>query len=151
MDQNEETPKQPKKRGRFWGMKSRNTQKGIKKKRKKPNSAKKDLSDYQDKTRKDFLKRMAGESQEEWEDRTKRRRVFGVSGHNKIKIARNGQMKAYKRPLKGKAKEIKLTVSTRFLERPFEYLQCYAFIMRWAAIRHDVLKDDIELGYFFDH
>jgi len=136
------------KNGRLAGMKNR--QKGkIAKKRKKLNSKKKPLDDYQDTTRKEFLKRKVGETQEEWDKRTLRRRIYGITKDNNIRVANNGKIVSYSRPLKCRQKEIKLTIQTRFIERPYDFLKCYAFVMRWASVRHDVLKEDIELGYYF--
>lgn len=151
MEEPEENKKpEPKKRGRFSGMKSKNKKRGLyKKKPKRPNSSKKALNDYQDTTRKEFLRRVVGETQEEWEKRTARKRIYGVSAKNKIRISSNGEMRAFRRNLQGKVKETKLIITTRFLERPFEYLKCYAFIMRWACVRFDAVKDDVELGYYF--
>jgi len=136
------------KNGRLAGMKNR--QKGkIAKKRKKLNSKKKPLDDYQDTTRKEFLLRKAGESQEQWEKRTLRRRVYGRSKDNNIRLASDGKIVNYSRPLKCRQKEVKLIIQARFHERPYDFLKVYAFVMRWASVRHDVLKEDIELGYYF--
>jgi len=136
------------KNGRLAGMKNR--QKGkMAKKRKKLNSKKKPLDDYQDTTRKEFLLRKAGESQEQWEKRTLRRRVYGRSKDNNIRLASDGKIVNYSRPLKCRQKEIKLRIQARFHERPYDFLKVYAFVMRWASVRHDVLKEDIELGYYF--
>lgn len=146
----EESKPAPKLRGRFWGMKTKNKKIGLKNRKvRRPNSAKKDLNDYQDKTRKDFLRRQVGESQEEWQVRTKRKRVIEVKSKNRISLSTNGKMKAWRRDLKGREKETKLNITVRFLEKPFEYLNCYAFVMRWASIRFDILKDDLELGFYF--
>lgn len=138
------------KKPRFWGMKNRQKRKkSTTRKKRKPNSAIKKLDDYQALTRKEFLKRKAGESQEDWEKRTNRRRIFGRSKTNNIQIAKDGKLKVYSRPLYGKSKEIKLSLLVRFKEKPFDFLKCYAFVLRWAAVRHKILKEDIELGYYF--
>ena len=147
----EENPEIPKRKKNFRGMKNRKyKRKVIRKKRvKKTNSAQKELNDYQAKTRKEFLKRKAGESQEQWEKRTRRRRLFGVNKTNDISIASDGKMVSYGRKLNGVKRENKLIIKTRFIEKPFDFLKCYAFVMRWASVRYDVLKEDIELGYYF--
>lgn len=151
MSEEENKSETPKRRGKFWGMKSKKYKMPFKRRKtvKKTNSAQKDLNDYQALTRKEFLRRKAGETQEEWETRTKRRRLFGVSKTNDIRIARDGKIESYGRKLKGPKREHKLVIRARFVEKPFDFLKCYAFVMRWASVRYDVLKEDIELGYYF--
>jgi hypothetical protein len=147
----EENQEIPKRKKNFRGMKNRKyKRKVIRKKRvKKPNSAQKELNDYQAKTRKEFLKRKAHETEEEWEKRTRRRRLFGVNKTNDISIASDGKMVSYGRKLNGVKRENKLVIKTRFIEKPYDFLKHYAFVMRWASVRYHVLKEDIELGYYF--
>ena len=151
MEENSEEKKPEKKRnGRFWGMKTKNKKRGLKNRTvRRPNSTKKTLNDHQDKTRKSVLRRQVGETQQEWEERTRKKRIYQPTVITTIKSIQNGEFKAYRRGATKKLKETKHIITTRFTEKPFDYLKSYAFILRWASVRFDIIKDDIELGYYF--
>jgi hypothetical protein len=135
-----------KKNGRRKG--SKNTTQGkLKEKIDSPNSSKEDFRNESNLSTVEFLKVRANESQEEWEKRTRKKRIFGVSKTNKIKTARNGALVIQKRRPSGRVLNLKVRVLTQFKERPHNFLKNYAFVMRWASVRFKILKDDIELGY----
>ena len=135
--------------GRKKGTTKNKVQGEIAKPKRKTNSIKIKDSDYQDVNRKEFLRVKVGESVEDWNGRTAKKRVFGIRKDNKILVANNGKLRTYRHDRKGKAKEKMLEIIVRFTERPYDYLKCYAFIMRWASVRYDIFKDDLELGYYF--
>lgn len=113
------------------------------------NSIKKDERDKSNLTTKEFLKVKKDESKPQWEERTQKRRVFGVTEKFDIRIAKNGQLKAQKRTLTGKKREVMLKINYLFCQKPYDFLKSYAFVMRWAVVRYGVIKDDLELGYYF--
>jgi len=113
------------------------------------NSAKKDERDKSNLTTKEFLRVKKNESKPEWEERTQKRRVFGVTEKYDIRICKNGQLKAQKLTLTGKKREVMLKINYLFSQKPYDFLKSYAFVMRWAVVRYGIIKDDIELGYYF--
>lgn len=105
---------------------------------------------YQEITNSEFLKVKSDEKFKTWKNRTINKRILNKNVQdNQIKIAPNGKLKVYSRTLFGAKKELKLNVTTYFAERPFDYMRTYAFTMRWASVKFGVIKDDIELGYYF--
>jgi hypothetical protein len=106
-------------------------------------------SNYQSQTLELFLKRRQGESFEQWNKRTESRRIHGVNKKTHLKIAQKGKVVVKPQVLKGMKRELQLTVVNRFIERPYDYLENYAFVMRWASVRYGISKDDIEIAFFF--
>jgi len=51
--------------------------------------------------------------------------------------------------MKGKDKLVCNAVRTRFAEKPYDFMKVYALILRWASVKHNVSKDDLEIGYYF--
>lgn len=122
----------------------------IKDKNITPNSSKTDFRDESNLSTSEFLKVRKGESQEDWEKRTKKKRVHRSSEKKfPIKVAQNGRLVISKRAAKNSNKLMQLKILVRFHERPFDFLKMYAFVMRWASVRFGIVKDDIELGYYF--
>lgn len=113
------------------------------------NSAQKDDRDKSNLTTKEFLRVKKNESKKEWEERTQKRRVFGVTEKYAIRICKNGQLKAHKKTLTGKNREVMIKIHYQFCQKPYDFLKSYAFVMRWAVVRYGIVKDDIELGYYF--
>jgi hypothetical protein len=113
------------------------------------NSAKKDERDKSSLTTKEFLKVKKNESRPIWEERTQKRRVFGVTENRDIRITKSGKLKAYKKKLTGKKKEVMMSIIYQFNQKPYDFLKSYAFVMRWCVVRYGVIKDDMELGYYF--
>ena len=97
----------------------------------------------------EFLKRREGESFEQWNKRTEKRRIHGVSKKNNITIAKKGKIHISPEKLKGMDRDIQIRIHNRFIERPYNYLENYAFVMRWASVRYGISKDDIEIAFFF--
>jgi len=108
-----------------------------------------DKSLYQGLTRKEFLQVRAGESFEKWEERTMRKRIFGRTKDNSINVAQNGKLHVFSRKLPGMKKEVQLVMKSIINERMFDFFRAYSAIMRWASVRYDILKDDIEIAFFF--
>jgi len=121
----------------------------LKEKNPAPNSAKANFRDESTLSSKEFLKVRPGESQEEWEKRTAKKRVYKTADGMTIKVAHNGKLAVSKRRAKGKSKELIMQIRVRFHERPYDYLKMYAFVLRWANVRFGILKDDLEIGYYF--
>jgi len=139
---------EPKKRGRKVG--SRNKIEGeIKGNHKLKGRDNRHLDQYQGQTRKEFLKVREGESREEWEKRTAKRTIYGSSKDSVIKGTNKGKLVITSRKLPAMQKEVQLRIYRNLLERPFDFLRVYTLVLKWAEVRHDVLKDDIEIGYWF--
>jgi len=129
---------------------SKNTNQGrLKDKVDAPNSSKENFRDESNLSTVEFLKVRANESQEDWENRTRKRRIYGIKKDNKITSAKNGVLRIQKIKANGKKQSLKVRVVTRFKERPHDFLKNYAFVMRWASVRFKILKDDLELAYNF--
>lgn len=136
--------------GRRAGTTKNKVQGEIVKKITKSGSADKKIveKNYQELNNKEFLKVKPGERYGEWKRRTVKKRIFATGENNRIQNT-NGRLRVQSLHLKGQKKELKLNITTLFTEKPFDYMRCYAFTMRWASVRYNLLKDDIELGYFF--
>jgi len=104
---------------------------------------------YQSQTLEEFLQRREGETFEQWNKRTAKKRIHGVNKDNKIKVAARGKIYVEAEKLKGMNKEVQIRIRSKFTERPYDFLENYAFIMRWASIRYGIAKEDIEIAFFF--
>lgn len=112
-------------------------------------SAKQKKNRFQTESMEEFMKIRPGETFEQWEKRTSKKRIHGVTKSNNLSIAKNGKVVIDRERLKGMAKEKQVRIRHKFIERPYDFLENYAFIMRWASIRYGILKDDIEIAFFF--
>jgi len=136
-----------KKNGRKKG--SSNKLKGeIKDKVNLPNSARAGFRNESNINSAEFMKVLPGETQEEWELRTRKRRN-NVHFNKKIKVAKNGSLLLIEKKLSKVGRDRKISMQVEFIERPHVFLENYAFVMRWATVKYDILKDDIELGMVF--
>jgi hypothetical protein len=103
----------------------------------------------QKQSRTEFLKVRDGETLEEWEKRTQGRRILGKK--QPVYIRKVPKTRVYtsprKQPPKQRANNKKILF--RFIEKPQDFLNIYPIVIRWASIRHNILKDDLELGYYF--
>jgi hypothetical protein len=138
----------PEKRGRKVGSKNK-VQGKIIGEHKKIGRDNRHLNQYQGQTRKEFMKVRDGESQADWEKRTAKRTLYGKSKDSLIKGTKQGKLIINSRKLHGMDKEVQLRIYRNVHERMFDFMRVYALIMKWASVRHDVLKDDIEIGYNF--
>ena len=112
-------------------------------------SAKEKKNKFQTESMEEFLKIRPGETFEQWEKRTSKKRIHGVTKNNNLSIAKNGKVVIDRERLTGMAKENQVRIRHKFIERPYDFLENYAFIMRWASIRYGISKDDIEIAFFF--
>jgi len=112
-------------------------------------SAKEKRNKFQTQSMEEFLKIREGETFEQWNKRTSEKRLHGVNKKNNLSIAKNGKVVVDRERLKGMAKEQQVRIRHKFIERPYDFLENYAFILRWASIRYNILKDDIEIAFFF--
>lgn len=136
--------------GRLIGSKNKEQGK-LKEKNPIPNSSKENFRNDSTLSTKEFLKVRAGETKEQYADRTNKKKikVYGRTKNNIIKSCKNGVLVIDKLPCKNKDKELKLRISVKYNERPFDFLKMYSFVLRWANVKYNVLKDDFELGYYF--
>jgi len=112
-------------------------------------SAKEKRNRFQTESMEEFLKIREGETFEQWNKRTSEKRLHGVNKKNNLSIAKNGKVVVDRERLTGMAKEKQVRIRHKFIERPYDFLENYAFIMRWASIRYNISKDDIEIAFFF--
>lgn len=113
------------------------------------NSAKADFRDESNLSSQESLKVREGETKEQWEKRTYKKRLYGnATKDNKIKIAQNGKLYLHKRFKKHERMKA-LAISIRVIERPYDFMKMYALIMRWANVKYGVLQNDFEIGYYF--
>jgi len=120
----------------------------IREKKPKIGSAKKKDDKYQAETKAEFMKVREGETVEQWKKRTGRKR-FSTQGSNKIRALKKGRVYSYANKMKGKDKLVCNAIRTRFAEKPYDFMKVYAIILRWASVKHNILKDDLEIGYYF--
>jgi len=112
------------------------------------NSSKVKRNTYQAEKSKEFLEPKEGESQEDWAKRTQKRRVFGVIQAHHITLKGDSKLIIRRRGLNGTKKNLRATVVSEVIERTFDYMANYAFIMRWASIKYGITQDDFELGFY---
>ena len=139
----------PKRQGRPVGSKNKVAGKMLKTHRDKKGRDNRRHNQYDGQTRKEFMKVREGESIEQWEARTAKRKLYGKSKDSRIKNTKDGKLVILSRKLPGMQKEVQLRIYRNVHERMFDFLRVYSLVLKWAEIRHDVLKDDIELGFYF--
>lgn len=147
MEENKEDKR--KYNGRFAGTTKNKIQGKIAEKKDNFGSAKQKKNRFQTESMEEFLKIKPGETFEQWEKRTSKKRIHGVTKSNNLSIAKNGKVVIDRERLTGMAKEKQIRIRHKFIERPYDFLENYAFIMRWASIRYGISKDDIEIAFFF--
>lgn len=147
MEENKEDKR--KHNGRFAGTTKNKIQGKIAEKKDNFGSAKQKKNRFQTESMEEFLKIKPGETFEQWEKRTSKKRIHGVTKSNNLSIAKNGKVVIDRERLTGMAKEKQIRIRHKFIERPYDFLENYAFIMRWASIRYGISKDDIEIAFFF--
>jgi len=145
----EEEEKPKKRQGRPKGSKNKVQGKMLKEHRKERGRDNRHHNQYDGQTRGEFMKVRDGETQEQWEARTAQRRIYGKSKDSRIKNTKDGKLVILSRKLPGMQKEVQLCIYRNIHERMFDFLRVYSLIMKHAEVRHDVLKDDIELGFYF--
>ena len=120
-------------------------------------SVKKDNSDYSALTNEEFLKVREGETQKQWEQRTRKRRPISLTNHHskrdkEIEFLPNGTLRFHRRKLEGLTRHTKTSILVKYHEKPHDFMKNYSLVMRWASIKYAMMKDDIEIGfYFYDH
>jgi len=134
-------------RGRKKGMTKNRFPGMIREKKRKVGSVKKKEDTYQAETKAEFLKVREGETEEQWKKRTGRKRF--TQSNNKIRGLRKGRVYSYANKLRASEKLVCNAVRTRFAEKPYDFMKVYALILRWASVKHNVSKDDLEIGYYF--
>jgi hypothetical protein len=140
--------------GRKAGTTKNKVQGQITKAPRKTGSQKKDDSNYTALTNDEFLKVREGETQQEWEKRTKKRRPLKLdNGRNKvskeINFLPNGSIQYERKKLTGLRAQTKTIIVKNILERPHNFMKHYALVMRWASIRFGITKDCLEIGFYF--
>lgn len=135
--------------GRFAGTTKNKIQGKLAEKKDNFGSAKQKKNRFQTESMEEFLKIREGETFEQWNKRTSPKRIHGVNKNNNLKIAKLGKVVIDRERLTGMAKEKQVRIRHKFIERPYDFLENYAFIMRWASIRYGISKDDIEIAFFF--
>lgn len=119
-------------------------------KRKKVGTAVNGLSPRQLASQEEFLKVREGETQTEWERRTRYRRVLPQEEIDRTVKGRLIKKKNEKAKTNFKVYQKQWDKErTVYNEREHDYLKFYAPIMNWASIKFDIRKEDLEIGFFF--
>lgn len=145
------------KKDRFRGMKKKpyaNLQNGVNCNKPKPRKKKvmngsiakaKGLSAYQLRTQEEFLKVRPGETQAQWEKRTRFRRErpeeeIAATTIGKKKIA----------VFKAKSKKIEDSrIRIQQHDKDFNFLKFYIFVINWASVKYGISQQDLEIGFHF--
>ncbi len=106
---------------------------------------KKGLSPYQLRTQEEFLKVRPGESKEAWLHRTRFRRV---RTEEELATTKAGKRKLYLLQTK-KKNSYKNKIVIRNIEKDFNFLKYYVFIINWASIHYNIPQTDLELAFHF--
>lgn len=113
------------------------------------NSIQADFRDDSNLASQESLKIRPGETKEQWDKRTIKKRRYGLNyKDNQIKVASNGKLYLNKRFKKHERMKA-LSIWIRIYERPFDFMKAYPVIMRWANAKYGVAQNDFELGYYF--
>lgn len=106
------------------------------------------LSQHQLKTFDKFMARKPGETKEQWDKRTRSRRVIREDEIDTL--PKNSRLRVQK--IKKIQKEIeyknRCVVSTT-VDKDFDFLKYYGIIMRFFSIKYDIKKVDLEVGFYF--
>jgi predicted transcriptional regulator len=152
----EEIPKKPRKpqHNNFSGMKKK-VKKGRPKSPKKKygdmsryGKIKPGCSDYQKKTMESFMKVREGETKEQWQKRTRHRRV--------MEIDEIEEMRQYHplRILKRQRDRISVKNKNKYIVvqpmvREFDFMRFYGIVINFYATKYGIRKHDLELGFYF--
>ena len=156
-DKKQEEGEQPKipREERYTGMKKK-PKFGAKKK--KPLSyqqichsqtrPKRGLSPHQIKNFNNTIKVREGESEAEWRKRTRNIRV--IEEQDVVMLAATKKHKImFVNRKKHTEKRINTYLVSQNLEREFNFLKYYAAVMNFMCVKHNVRKDDLEMGFYF--
>lgn len=106
---------------------------------------KKGLSSYQRRTNEEFLKVRDGETKEQWQKRTRWRRVLS---EEELAATVEGKRKADRLLAKRNAPK-KRYVEIYHTDKNFNFLKYYVFVINWATIKFDICQMDLEIGFHF--
>lgn len=106
------------------------------------------LSDYQKRTMESFMKVREGETKEQWQKRTRRRRVKEIDEIEEL--AQYHPLRIFKRNRDRHSIETK----NKFMviqptDREFDFLKFYGIVINFYATKYGIRKHDIELGFYF--
>lgn len=144
------------KNSRFSGMKThpyvntaKNAIKENTRKKKQANSSiskKKGLSAYQLRTQEEFMKVREGETREQWVMRTRFRRI---RTEEEIALTNAGRKRLEKKDLRRKNSKKKKVLQLKTLNKDFDFLKYYVFIINWAVAKFNISQLDLEIGFHF--
>lgn len=96
----------------------------------------------------EFIKVKEGETQEQWEKRTRSRRVITEKEITQLSSTHKLQIRAVKKSKK--AVEYQNSVlSVRPIIRDFDFMKYYGIVVNFYSIKYGIRKDDIEVGFYF--
>lgn len=106
------------------------------------------MSDYQKRTMKKFLEVKPGETLEQWRRRTAIRRVKDEAEISEL---------SHKHPLKvlmRSRERNSIETKNRYfivqpVEREFDFMRYYGIVCNYYAIKHNIRKEDLEVGFYF--
>jgi hypothetical protein len=141
---------------RYPGMKSKG--KGPGQPKKKPvkysdlkpfeGKPKANLTQRQLNTFNEFIKVKEGETQEQWEKRTRRRRLITEKEITQLSKTHKLQIHLSKRAKS--AAEIRNNVlRIRPVVRDFDFMKYYGIVINFYSIKYGIRKDDLEVGFYF--
>lgn len=145
--------KQPKKRN-FSGMKKKPKLGRPKEPKKKyapftyKGKLKPNMTEYQKRTMNEFMKVREGETLEQWQKRTSRRRVKDFEEVEKLYELNPLRIMQRNRERNVIANKNKYIV-VQPVEREFDFMRYYGIVINYYSIKYGIRKEDLEVGFYF--
>ena len=106
------------------------------------------MSEYQKRTMVEFMKVRDGETKEQWEKRTVRRRVKEVDEIKELSLMHPLRILQRSRERNVIASKNKFIV-VQPVEREFDFMRYYGIVINYYSIKFGLRKEDLEIGFYF--
>jgi hypothetical protein len=108
-------------------------------------SSSRGLSPYQLRTQEEFLKVRPGETKEKWLLRTRFRRI---RTEDELALTVNGRKLIEKLEVRRNRRH-KRKIQLHIIEKDFNFMKYYVFVINWAVIKYNISQMDLEIGFHF--
>jgi hypothetical protein len=106
------------------------------------------MSPYQKRTMVEFMKVREGETIQQWEKRTSRRRVKEVDEVKELSLMHPLRVLQRSRERNVLASKNKFIV-VQPVVREFDFMRYYGIVINYYAIKYAIRKEDFEVGFYF--
>jgi len=106
------------------------------------------MSEYQLRTMTEFMKVKEGETLQQWQKRTDRRRVKEIDEIKEMALMSPLRVRLRSRERNVIASKNKFII-VQPVDREFDFMRYYGIVINFYAIKYGIRKEDLEVGFYF--